>query len=61
MSLPELSTTGSYRLFGTIPPSLDLGTSQGKERFQGEDAELDITMQLGTRCIMDKLTDITMR
>ena len=31
--LPEMRTTGSYQLFGIIPPGLDLGRSTGAERY----------------------------
>ena len=31
--LPKINAIGMYKLFGTIPPNLDLGTSTGDERF----------------------------
>jgi len=32
LSLPKINAVGKYRLFGTIPPGLDLDTSTGDER-----------------------------
>jgi len=49
INLPELSTTGSYQIYGTIPPNLDLGRSSGAERLQGKNVDLSIKMKLGTR------------
>eukprot|EP00092_Neocalanus_flemingeri_P106478 GFUD01136635.1.p1 GENE.GFUD01136635.1~~GFUD01136635.1.p1 ORF type:complete len:254 (-),score=52.36 GFUD01136635.1:52-813(-) len=49
ISLPKMSTAGSYQLFGTIPPNLDLGHSTGDERLEGKAVDFTIEMKLGTR------------
>ena len=32
ISLPKINTVGTYQLYGSIPPNLDLGRSTGDER-----------------------------
>jgi hypothetical protein len=57
-----MRTTGSYQLFGIIPPGLDLGRSTGAERLQGQNVDLVIEMKLGKRA-GDKIlvTDFDMK
>jgi len=49
ISLPKINTVGTYQLYGSIPPNLDLGRSTGDERLEGKNVDLTIEMKLGTR------------
>jgi len=49
LHLPEMKTSGSYQLYGIIPPGLDLGRSSGDERLSAKSVDLVIEMKLGTR------------
>ena len=33
LSLPRVDAVGFYKMTGTVPPNLDLGSSEGDERF----------------------------
>ena len=45
--LPSLSSSAVYKLYGTIPPNLDLGTSTGDVRLTADKVDMTIEMGLG--------------
>jgi len=47
--LPSLDSSGVYKLYGTIPPNLDLGTSTGDIRLTADKVDMTIEMGLGAR------------
>ena len=47
--LPALNSSAVYKLYGTIPPNLDLGTSTGDIRLSANKVDMTIEMDLGTR------------
>ena len=49
MYLPALSSSAVYKLYGTIPPNLDLGTSTGDISLTANKVDMTIEMDLGTR------------
>ena len=49
LRLPALSSTGVYKLYGTIPPNLELGTSTGDIRLNAKQVDLTVEMDLGVR------------
>merc|ERR1711971_1457702 len=38
MSLPRADSVGVYKMSGSLPPNIDLGTSSGPQRFSADDA-----------------------
>merc|ERR1719427_1154712 len=46
ISLPKINTVGTYQLYGSIPPNLDLGRSTGDERLEGKNVDLTIELKL---------------
>merc|ERR1711915_368005 len=61
ISLPVMETTGTYALYGTIPPNLDLKRSSGEERLNAKNVDLTIEMKLGTRKNKIFVTDFDLR
>ena len=49
LNLPALRSKGVYKLYGTIPPNLDLDTSTGDIRLRAKQVDLDIEVGLGIR------------
>ena len=49
LNLPALRSSGVYKLYGTIPPNLDLDTSTGDVRLKAKQVDLDIEVGLGIR------------
>ena len=47
--LPSLNSSAVYKLYGTIPPNLDLGTSTGDIRLTADKVDMTIEMGLGAR------------
>ena len=47
MSLPSLTCSAVYKLYGVIPPNLNLGTSTGDVRIKADKVDLTIEMDLG--------------
>jgi len=56
--LPKINAVGMYRLFGTIPPNLDLGTSTGAERFSADSVEAIAKLKLGSNGNKIKVTEL---
>lgn len=48
LSLPKINAVGMYKMFGTIPPGLDLGLSTGDERFSADSVEAFAKLTLGS-------------
>jgi len=49
MELPKFFANGTYALYGTIPPNLDLDKSSGDGKLTGAKVVLTINMKLGVR------------
>jgi len=58
LGLPSVNAVGRYKLFGTIPPNLDLGTSAGDERFAADKVDVSIVLSLGADGEKVKITDV---
>jgi len=57
-SLPKINAVGMYKLFGTIPPNLDLGLSSGDERFSADSVEAFAKLTLGSKGKNILVTDL---
>ena len=42
-----MTSSAVYKLYGTIPPNLDLGTSTGDVRIKADQVDLTVEMDLG--------------
>eukprot|EP00091_Calanus_sinicus_P002210 TRINITY_DN12249_c0_g1_i1.p1 TRINITY_DN12249_c0_g1~~TRINITY_DN12249_c0_g1_i1.p1 ORF type:complete len:221 (-),score=32.53 TRINITY_DN12249_c0_g1_i1:189-851(-) len=49
LSLPKINAVGMYKMFGTIPPGLDLGLSTGDERFSADSVDAFARLTLGAQ------------
>merc|ERR1719483_679134 len=58
LTLPTISAVGMYKLFGTIPPNLDLGLSSGDERFSADSVEVFAKLSLGSKGKSVEVTDL---
>jgi len=47
MSIPRSDAVGVYKMTGTLPPNIDLGTSSGDQRFSMDNAYAIVDMKLG--------------
>ena len=48
LSLPRVEAVGRYQMVGTLPPNLDLGQSEGAERFSADQVYLTSLISLGS-------------
>ena len=48
LSLPRVEAVGRYQMAGTLPPNLDLGQSEGAERFSADQVYLTSLISLGS-------------
>jgi len=58
LSLPKINAVGMYKLFGTIPPNLDLGFSTGDERFSADSVDAIAQLTLGPNGNNIEVTDL---
>jgi len=58
LSLPRISTVGVYKMFGTIPPNLDLGLSTGDQRLSADKVFITAKIKLGPNGDRVQVTDL---
>jgi len=46
--LPTMAASGTYQMYGTIPPNIDLGHSAGDQRFSADKVFVNCTLILNT-------------
>eukprot|EP00092_Neocalanus_flemingeri_P026908 GFUD01029168.1.p1 GENE.GFUD01029168.1~~GFUD01029168.1.p1 ORF type:complete len:238 (-),score=47.82 GFUD01029168.1:4286-4969(-) len=58
LALPTINAVGMYKMFGTIPPNLDLGVSTGEERFSADSVIVTAKLKLGPKGKNIQVTDL---
>jgi len=58
LALPNINAVGMYKMYGSIPPSIDLGLSTGDERFSADSVLVRIRITFGEKGKNLEVTDL---
>merc|ERR1719461_700134 len=61
LSLPRVDAVGLYKMTGTVPPNLDLGSSEGDERFSADRLYAISNIKLGKKGSKIEVVDMDLQ